>query len=57
MANNSQKGIAMPKTLSERQAALREKRRKEGLIRVELWINPLLKDRIKEFIAQLTTAD
>lgn len=43
----------MPKTLSERQAALREKRHKEGLIRIELWIRPEWKEVIKKLLEYL----
>lgn len=43
----------MPKTLSERQAALREKRHKEGLIRIEFWIKPAWREAINKLLESL----
>lgn len=43
----------MPKTSAERQEILRKKRHKEGLIRIELWINPKWKEKILAFISDL----
>lgn len=43
----------MPKTNLERQEALRQKRHKEGLIRVEFWIKPAWRNAIVKLVNEL----
>jgi hypothetical protein len=42
------------KTTTERQATLKAKKKAEGLVRLELWVKPEDKKKIKEAIAKLT---
>lgn len=42
------------KTLSERQAALRDRREREGLVRVEVWIPAALVPKLRAYVKRLT---
>jgi hypothetical protein len=41
------------KTTTERQQALKAKRKAEGLVRLELWVKPDHREKIKEYAASL----
>jgi hypothetical protein len=42
------------KTTTERQKALKAKRKAEGLVRLELWVKPEHKEQIKLYAQMLT---
>lgn len=50
MGINSRAG---PKDGAERQKALRDRRRKDGLVLVRYWLTPDQKARVDEFVAGL----
>ncbi len=41
------------KTTGERQKALKERRKAEGLVRLELWVRPENRDAVKKFATKL----
>ncbi len=42
-----------PKTATERKAAERQRRQEAGLIRMDVWVRPELRERVKRYVARL----
>lgn len=46
----------MTTTSTHRVAALRQRRKKEGLVRIELYVKPAIAAKVKEFVKQMEKA-